>query len=104
MLNIVKPQPDCKGLLVRYTCSVFVTLAGGVRAEQEIYPLKRLSCTGCVQCGGIAEALHEDPQGVEFDPALADGDTGRLSVVVGSRDPESGHANDWHVRVVRVAP
>lgn len=59
-------QPECPGVFMRYINESFTT-ATGYRWVQELRLLKRLSCTGCAQCGGFKDYMAEHQIQVETD-------------------------------------
>lgn len=106
----VADSPEaCKGRYYRYLESAFIGKNGRLVIQNELRPLKSLSCAGCSDCGYQEDDLKEsfaDSRGtfLEFDDDLKSGDTVYLALVEDSRDWESGHLDDWHYRVKRVTP
>lgn len=98
--TIVTHRDQCKGLMFRYKETRALTLRGGWKTVSEVYPLKRLSCPGCHACGDLMQVVRDNPDDVEFDPALQHGDFCGIEVVVDSHDCETGVADDWHARFV----
>lgn len=63
MANLISLKPKkasaCKGLVFR--CHVTVYRTGGGYSEQlKMTPLKRQSCSGCGNCGGMLEWLEQE--------------------------------------------
>lgn len=53
--------PECPGIFYRVVDQSHVAEAGTIRFVREYRRRKRLSCPGCVQCAGLAEAWTDAP-------------------------------------------
>lgn len=96
---------QCKGRYYRYLETAFIGKGGRVVSQQELRPLKKISCPGCEHCGWEQGDLQEGVANeggayLEFVPELKSGDIARLVFVEDGRDWESGHLDDWHLKVV----
>ena len=50
---------SCKGRIYRYKESAYITPLGDWCAKQSMALMKRMSCSGCVDCGGLIELLEQ---------------------------------------------
>lgn len=91
--------PACKGYFYTYRENVYMGKRGEIVSKTSFTPLKRASCPGCEQCGGIPEMLQLDiAEGYTPPPpkAVRDGDVLELVAVKGGRGPEDLY-DEWHL-------
>lgn len=103
------PEPqECKGVFYRGEVSVYRNGKGGVTLVKGVRFLKKMSCPGCSNCGGLTGEIGEfinpyDPGGYTF--GLEDIEHGKLytlAVTNVRRDWESGIVDSWDLEFVEV--
>ena len=106
----IEEKEPCPGVYFRYTENNYVT-NGGTKfvIQKQISLLKKISCTGCDECGWMLDDAVMGMQEVgeahfEFDDKLRHGDIVTLEFVVDGRDWEMGYVDDSHLRVVKATP
>lgn len=50
---------QCKGLYYRATSTAFISKRGELVSKVKLTPLKKLSCSGCADCGGTLEEIEQ---------------------------------------------
>ena len=58
-LRLIPGSHGCKGYVYRLTINQFITKDNRVIHKETMTPLKRESCDGCKQCGGLHYELRE---------------------------------------------
>ena len=106
----IEEKEPCPGVYFRYTENNYVT-NGGTKfvIQKQISLLKKMSCTGCDECGWMLDDAVMGMQEVgeahfEFDDKLRHGDIVTLEFVVDGRDWEMGYVDDSHLKVVKATP
>lgn len=59
MKTIDKEESTCKGRIYRYKDSAYINARGDWCAKQSMVLMKRMSCSGCVACGGLIDLLEQ---------------------------------------------
>ena len=52
-------ESNCKGRIYRYKESAYISARGDWCAKQSMVLMKRMSCSGCEDCGGLIELLEQ---------------------------------------------
>jgi len=104
-LNVFDYEENtCKGVVARYRQSTYKKARGSFVLTEEFILLRRESCPGCKWCGGILDSLEEDylDDRPIIHSGLTDGDKVRLYIFITGRDCETGYADDWYVKDIKV--
>ena len=75
-VNIKSNIKQCKGLFWRATVNSYVSSHNSIEVRKSLRLLKRMSCTGCVQCDWIWECFREDIG--EFPDYIGDVENGEI--------------------------
>jgi hypothetical protein len=77
-----KSPNDCAGHFYRYRDVAYIDKRGNWCAKQTMVKLKRLSCSGCADCGGLLELLEQCvyPDDIIFPDKLKAGATYILGI------------------------
>jgi len=62
---------ECKGAVYRAHVNAFINSKGQYVYQERMVPMKRMSCSGCADCGFIEELLEES-MGMEDFPIIKD--------------------------------
>ena len=60
VLDKHKKEKQCKGLLFRGTVTTFINIKGHIGTHKYLKLLKRKSCPGCDNCGGLMELIRDE--------------------------------------------
>jgi hypothetical protein len=97
---------ECKGLVFRgYASSFYDIKRGRVEWREGIRLLKKKSCPGCEECGGMLDSLPDMIycQGViSPEGGIEDGKLYTMTVTNISKDCESGIVDDWDLQIIQV--
>lgn len=89
---------SCKGQIYKCLENNYVNNKGHIVSKKSLILVKRLSCKGCKECGGIIEAINEDLWNASLDISTCEhGELYRADVEITSTDWETGFADDWRV-------
>jgi len=94
---------ECKGLVARYTKTVFVT-KGKFESKESLNFLKRKSCGGCCDCGYMQEYMSLDADESVF-PCTEDLNSGDIvQVSFEFSEPDYFDAGDcaWQVILTKI--
>ncbi len=106
----IEEKEPCPGVYFRYTENNYVTNNGTkFVVQKQISLLKKISCTGCDECGWMLDDAVMGMQEIgeahfEFDAKLRHGDIVTLEFVVDGRDWEMGYVDESHLKVVKTTP
>jgi hypothetical protein len=58
-------EDKCKGVIFRGNRGLYVSVDGTICERASLRVLKRKSCPGCIHCGWVLDAVHEEVYQVE---------------------------------------
>ena len=98
---------ECKGILMRgerWNNASFTNTRTYIFQSIRLTILRRKSCKGCKQCGGMYDQMSEICNDWEVE-GLQDVEHGglyRLSIVITGYDFETGHPDEWNYKVEKI--
>lgn len=99
--NLIKnvETNDCKGLIYRCKVNNFKNSKDHIIFSSRFIPMKKLSCPGCSQCGGLIEALNESISNNELPITTTEKNNQLyyLEITDLSWDWETGYLDDWNL-------
>lgn len=106
-LNTQPNGEECPGVYFRYTENNYF-VKGKLVFQKQLSLLKKKSCPGCEKCGWVLDDVQNgvDDFGAdffEFPDNLNHGDIVELTLVIDSRDWETGYVDTYHLRVDKVS-
>jgi hypothetical protein len=99
-----KSEKVCKGKFFRASVNGFMSAGGTYTYQERMKPLKRMSCSGCVDCGWIEDDLNEFINNEVFPgvkTGIENGAIYTLTVTNISRDWESGVVDGYELQFVK---
>lgn len=87
----------CKGQIYKCEQSFFLDKRERYVEKVRMVPMKKLSCPGCKNCGGIIDAYSEFAydHGIDIRPAIFHNEFYILDIVDKSRDWKTGIVDDF---------
>ena len=109
---IEEVQPDeCKGMFFRCRINIYVSPTTGAYVEtKRMFPLKRMSCTGCDTCHWLSDEMGDEISTINgtygpdtlFVDDLVHGATYQYKVTETSTDWETGIVDDYRTGFVKI--
>lgn len=105
LIASAEPTPTCAGQIYRFIETAYLGKGGRLVCRKELRPMKRLSCPGCLVCGGRDDhqngMAEKDVYFLQFSNDLESGDLVELLQEIDDVDRETGSPEVWHYNVVR---
>ena len=101
-LGAYQHRPVCKGHHYTYLENDYISTRGEIVSKVTFRPLKRMSCPGCEQCGGLMDMLASELEGgmIPYPRGLTYGATVILTAVNDGRCFEDIY-DEYHLEFTR---
>ena len=104
LLKLIDVENTCKGQVYRCKINSFINAKNEYVYQERMLLQKRMTCSGCEQCGYIDEMFREwiiEGNPMVIQEAIHNAYY-RLEVINESRDWESGEVNDWELAFIKI--